>query len=71
MTGEYASGREEPLRAALAHLQSALEILDRVNAPAQLGAYIDLARCQLLEVLEGSRPDGPKIDLAANDHRRH
>ena len=36
------------LTGALDHLQSALELLDSVGAPAQIGAHVDLALNQLL-----------------------
>jgi hypothetical protein len=68
MSAEYALSRDEALGAALAHLQSALEILDRVNAPAQIGAYVDLARCQVLEALGRSSPDDSSSNLGSGDH---
>jgi hypothetical protein len=37
---------------ALAHLEAALELLDGANAPAHVGAHVDLAICQLREAFE-------------------
>lgn len=39
--------RQQMLRDALKLLQSALELLDRAGAPAQIGAHLDLALHQL------------------------
>lgn len=39
--------REEALAEALGHLRTALELLDRAEAPGQIGAHVDLAICQL------------------------
>lgn len=44
-------GRWQALSDAATHLRAALELLDRVGAPAQIGAHVDLAICQLDEVL--------------------
>ena len=38
---------------ALEHLRTAIAILDRANAPAQIAAHIDLATCQLQDFVEG------------------
>ena len=57
---DRAKGEGEMLSEAAAHLQLALEILDRAAAPAHIGAHIDLAAHQLhLElrrVMAGSVP---------------
>ena len=43
---------EEPLLAeAAAHLKTALGMLDKANAPGHIGAYVDLAICELQKVL--------------------
>lgn len=39
---------------ALSLLEKALKILDAIEAPANIGAHVDLAICQLREVLEGT-----------------
>lgn len=39
------------LWSALNHLKSALELLDATKAPAQIGAYVDLAINQLEQAL--------------------
>jgi hypothetical protein len=43
---------------ALAHLEAALGLLDGSDAPAHIGAHVDLAICQLCEAfgLERDRP---------------
>jgi hypothetical protein len=37
---------------ALAHLEAALALLDGADAPAHLGAHVDLAICQLREAFD-------------------
>ena len=37
---------------ALDHLEKALQILDAVDAPANIGAHVDLAICQLRDALQ-------------------
>ena len=39
--------RQQVLAEAARHLRSALELLDSVEAPAQIGAHVDLAAHQL------------------------
>lgn len=36
---------------AIEHLKAALSNLDKAEAPAQIGAYVDLALCQLQETV--------------------
>lgn len=56
MTTEH-DDRLRALRDALAHLQAALDLLDRAGAPAQIGAHIDLARHELASHAEVSGKD--------------
>lgn len=42
---------EDVLREALTFMESALELLDRACAPAHIGAYLDLAICELQTVV--------------------
>lgn len=42
---------EESLPQALHHMKFALEILDRCEAPADIGAHLDLAICRAQECL--------------------
>jgi hypothetical protein len=51
--------RLEMLRSALGHLQAALELVDQVSAPGQIGAHIDLAYNQLADMIAGSVADEP------------
>lgn len=52
-------GNAEQLRSALNHLESALELLDVASAPAQIGAYVDLAINRLQDALPAN-PEGHK-----------
>jgi hypothetical protein len=45
------SSAEGNLEQALSYVQSALEILDSSQAPADIGAHLDLAMCRLQEFL--------------------
>ena len=45
------ANREEMLVDALAHLRSAIDLLDRADAPAQIAAHADLAAHQLGDVI--------------------
>lgn len=51
---------------ALKHLEAALELLDGANAPAQIGAHVDLAICQLRDAF-ALRPERPDIAQADRD----
>lgn len=42
------------LRAALDHLESSLQLLDEADAPAEIGAHVDLAIHRLRAALEPS-----------------
>lgn len=54
---------EQMMADALARLQSALELLDRACAPAQIGAQVDMAIGQLQDELARLVPD--QIDRKA------
>lgn len=43
--------RDDALSAALAHLREAIALLDEADAPAQIGAHVDLAAHQLQALL--------------------
>ena len=47
MAEDGVSGRREMLSQALSAMQSALDLLDRANAPVQIGARLDHAICEL------------------------
>ena len=47
--------REGELLLALAFLEKALQILDAVDAPGIVGAQVDLAMCNLRDLLENVR----------------
>ena len=42
------------MRAALDHLESSLQLLDEADAPAEIGAHVDLAIHRLRAALESS-----------------
>jgi hypothetical protein len=46
-----ASPNEASLEVALSYVESALEILDRWDAPADIGAHLDLALHRLRQVV--------------------
>jgi hypothetical protein len=58
------------LRDALDLLQVALDLLDRAAAPAQIGAYVDLAANQLGEVVRSSGAE-QRISAPAQSVARH
>lgn len=43
--------REERLYKALENMESALRLLDDLDAPADIGAHLDLAICRLKELV--------------------
>lgn len=49
-----ADGRQRMLWAALNHLHSALDLLDRASAPAQIGARLDGAIHELESLIAAS-----------------
>ncbi len=51
------------LHDALHHLRSALDLLDRAAAPAQIGAHVDLALCQLGSMVGEELADDPPIQV--------
>jgi hypothetical protein len=56
--------QNEALGEALAHMASALALLDAAAAPAQIGAHLDLAICELREVIRGG--NSPNSSLSRN-----
>lgn len=55
-----AKSPREMLAEAAAHLQSALDILDRAGAPAQIGAHVDLAAHELHDELRRAMAIAPR-----------
>lgn len=53
MKSEHQPFGEQLYREVLQQLQSAIEVLDRVNAPGQIAAHIDLAMHLLQDMIEG------------------
>ena len=47
---------------AMRHMRSALNMLDEIGAPGDIGSYIDLAICRLEEAL-GCNPADNSVDL--------
>ena len=65
MAGEVPGTCDQDVIDALQHLEAALALLDGAGAPAQIGAHVDLAICQLrdafaieLEVADIAQADG-------------
>lgn len=50
---DRAQSAKDELNLALEYLRKALAVLDRVGAPAQIGAHIDLAMHQLQHIIRG------------------
>jgi len=48
--------RQQMLTDALIHLQSAIKMLDGADAPGHIAGHVDLALCQLKELM--ARPHG-------------
>ena len=58
MARDEASVPEQAYGEALEHVRAAIAILDSIEAPAQIAAHLDLALCQLVEMLGlGTRVD--------------
>lgn len=51
---------KEKLEKALICLESALQLLDDADAPADIGAHLDLSMCRLKDVLSEIAPDVPE-----------
>ena len=60
-TGSSSEGPHAPLGRALALMIDALRLLDQAEAPADIGAHLDLAICRLSEALDRPWP-------ASNSH---
>jgi hypothetical protein len=63
------SDRGEALQKALSYMEVALELLDGAEAPAEIGAHLDLALCRLREVVGDAEGQisGASADPAATD----
>ena len=62
MAREQASDREQAFSEALDHLRAAIAILDSVDAPAQIAAHLDLALCQLVEMIGATPRLNPRLN---------
>lgn len=60
MAGEVPGTYNQDLIGALQHLEAALVLLDGSGAPAQIGAHVDLAICQLRDTF-AIEPEVPNI----------
>ena len=54
------SSTEEKLEKALICMESALQLLDDADAPADIGAHLDMSMCRLKDVLSELAPDLPR-----------
>jgi hypothetical protein len=52
---KHQSTRQAMLSAAHEHLNMAIDLLDRADAPAQIGARIDQARHELEQAIEAAK----------------
>jgi hypothetical protein len=59
---------QQLLGEALQHLQSALNLLDRSNAAAHIGAHVDLAVHQLQEAIYSDSRGSDQTDVNAEPH---
>ena len=60
----------DPLSRALQLLQSALELLDQADAPADIGAHLDLTIVRVRELLDApAAGDGVNRSLAASSRK--
>lgn len=66
MPGEMPESCDQAVIDALAHLEAALGLLDGADAPAHIGAHVDLAICRLREAF-GLEPDRPATVSAGRD----
>lgn len=55
MSQSIAEPRRSKGYTALAHLEKALQILDTIEVPGNIGAHVDLAICQLRDVLQAGQ----------------
>jgi len=58
--------RDHSLGLAAAHLRSALELLDEVEAPPHIAAQVDLALHQLEQELDPNRAHGDLVQIERN-----
>lgn len=61
--------REQMLASALEHLRAALELLDSAEAPAHIGAHVDLALNQLEDEAMSAR--SAQTGLSERSAARH
>src|SRR3712207_6241191 len=71
--GNMGSAANSGLSDALGYLEAALTLLDAHDAPAHIGAHVDLAICQLKEHLQTGNPglDATVQSLQASAPLRH
>lgn len=55
---DHRSARAQLYSEALDRLQSAIEMLDRANAPGHIAAHVDLAMHQLQDVIDRESSEG-------------
>ena len=55
------SSNEEKLEKALICMESALQLLDESDAPADVGAHLDMSISRLKDVMSESSPKLPRI----------
>lgn len=70
MRDPYAARQHNMLLEALSNLQTALDLLDQASAPAQIGAYVDLAIHELSAAV-AAVPRGVAVGQIARNAEPH
>lgn len=63
------STEQEKLEKALSCMQSALQLVDDADAPADIGAHLDLAICRLKELLAQASADNERAPASLPQRR--
>jgi hypothetical protein len=59
---------QDMLREALSYMESALELLDRAQVSAHIGAHLDLAICELQSAMGLSTPVPDRNAIGGRPH---
>jgi hypothetical protein len=66
VTHEHPSEAVELYLSVMQHLQTAIEQLDRANAPGHIAAHLDLALHKLQDVIESEQVGGRSVQIERN-----
>ena len=53
----------EALQIALTHMETALDVLDSIDAPGEIGAHLDTALCRLRDVIEQTERQSGTVEV--------